>query len=217
MSDVEEDPSRATSGKGAQDGKAAKGEQQQQPPPRKTPGIKVGEYTRADGTKVSNHKRTAPSKAKGGDDDDNEEGGHEEGQPPAKKGPTMTIDEFLAKPWVEKIAQQIGDDPDKADLANKDAAAAKQYHDRNAAIGDAFGGEERGSLGGFADFERALHNTLKASGYTNEKGRAIMKQFQEGFYQDDSGVVQTRILVPHLGDAGLDQLAMDVMSFKYVF
>lgn len=116
----------------------------------------------------------------------------------------------------EKIAQQIDNDPDKAALAEKDAAAAHQYQARGNALYEAYGGEQRGSLGGLKEFSRALDQTLHATGFTNEKGVAIMRQFKEGFYQDDNGVIQTRILVPHLGDAGLDQLAMDVMAFRYV-
>lgn len=191
----------------------ARGGDSQQQPTKKSPGVKVSEYKRSDGTKVSNHKRSAPSRER---DEEGQREGDDEEQPPTKKGPTMTIDEFLAKPWVEKIAQQIDNDPDKAALAEKDAAAAHQYQTRGNALYEAYGGEQRGSLGGLKEFSRALDQTLHATGFTNEKGVAIMRQFKEGFYQDDSGVIQTRILVPHLGDAGLDQLAMDVMAFRYV-
>lgn len=176
---------------------------------KKKSGIPVNEYTRSDGTKVSNHKRSAPSSS----DQQEEDKPKDEGASEAKR-PTMTLEEFLSQPWVEKISRQINGDKDKAALADKDAAAAKEYHDRENARAAA---HAKGPLGGFKEFKAAFDRALKETGYTNEKGMAVRKQLDEGMYHDDGGAIHTRVLVPHLGDAGLNELANDVMNMKYTF
>lgn len=179
---------------------------------KKKSGIPVNEYTRSDGTKVSNHKRSAPSSSS--DQQEDEEGkAKDEGASEAKR-PAMTLEEFLSQPWVEKVSRQINGDKDKAALADKDAAAAKEYHDRETARATA---QAKGPLGGFKEFKAAFDRALKETGYTNEKGMAVRKQLDDGMYHDDGGAIHTRVLVPHLGDAGLNELANDVMNMKYTF
>lgn len=183
-------------------------------------GIAVGGYTRADGVKVSDHKRSAPGASSAKSSNANQEDKKEPaGQQPAQK--KMTIDEYLSKPWVEKIGYQIGDDAEKAALANSDARAEKDRIARENAIADAQTGKEKG---GFAEFRAALIKEMKAKGY-NEKepvpdhlhdASEVLRRLDEGAYHD-AGSMQKRSLVPHLGDAGFHALAVQVMNMKYRF
>lgn len=184
--------------------------------------VKVGGYTRSDGTKVSDHKRSAPGAQPASKSDDNpgQEVEEEEGkqQPPPKK---MTIDEYLNQPWVDKIAHQIGTDPEKAALANGDAQAEKNRVARETAIADA---QAEKAKGGFNAFRTALLKEMRSKGYSENEpvpdhlhaASEILRRLDEGMYHDE-GSMQKRSLVPHLGDAGLHSLAVQVMNMKYKF
>jgi hypothetical protein len=189
--------------------------------------IAVGSYKRSDGTKVSQYKRTAPPANAADEPAGKKESGKKGAEPgPGKKAgpgeeaasqkkPTMTVDEYLAQPWVDKIRQQIGQDKEAAGLVQKDTARAKQHAEQNAAILKEQQGEP-GSKGGYKEFHSALVKTLESRGFTNENGMAILKQLENGDYHD-TGSMQKRSLVPHLGMAGLEDLAKDVMNQKYTF
>jgi hypothetical protein len=183
--------------------------------------IAVGSYKRSDGTKVSQYKRTAPSeepasgKKKGQDAAGGGKKSSETAAEPAPKKPSMTVDEYLAQPWVDKIRQQVGDNKEKAGLVQKDTARAKHHAEQNAAILKEQQGEP-GEKGGYKEFHAALVKTLESRGFTNENGMAILKQLENGDYHD-AGPMQKRSLVPHLGMAGLEDLAKDVMNQKYTF
>lgn len=188
--------------------------------------IAVGSYKRSDGTKVSQYKRTAPSEEPAS----GKKKGQETAAPPEKGGkkssgkaadpapqkkPSMSVDEYLAQPWVDKVRQQIGQDKEAAGLVQRDTARAKHHAEQNAAILKEQQGEP-GSKGGYKEFHSALVKTLESRGFTNENGMAILKQLENGDYHD-TGPMQKRSLVPHLGMAGLEDLAKDVMNQKYTF
>ena len=190
--------------------------------------IEVGSYKRSDGTKVSQYKRTAPPANAADEPAGKKESGKKGAEPGKKSGtgeaaapdgsqkkPTMTVDEYLAQPWVDKIRQQIGQDKEAAGLVQKDTARAKQHAEQNAAILKEQQGEP-GAKGGYKEFHSALVKTLESRGFTNENGMAILKQLENGDYHD-TGSMQKRSLVPHLGMAGLEDLAKDVMNQKYIF